>query len=167
MDKMNDGHRDNHGGLSRRAVRRRVLMGGLIVSPCGSDVLECTIHDRSEAGGKVRLPDERQIPMKCYFVDLRHQNVHTAELIWRRGKFIGLSLSEAHTLDDPPPSELEHVYQPSVRAKLRQIGILGRIGYTLDDCLSLVGASRVTYAQWRAVGSQARRSRQPLDGPGG
>src|SRR5258706_14565103 len=138
MDKMSGGIGNKEYGPSRRGARRhRVLMGGLIVTPCGSDVLECTVLNSSEGGAKVRVLGERLIPKEFRFVHLKHQNVHTARLIWRRGQLIGLSFSDGHALDEPLPLELIPVYRPFVRAKLRQIGSLLRRVHSFEDSLSL------------------------------
>jgi hypothetical protein len=159
---MSGGLGNKQSGRSQRTARRhRVLMGGLIVSPCGSDVLECTVLDSSEAGAKVRVLGERLIPKEFRFVHLKYQNVHTARLIWRRGQLIGLSFSDSQALDEPLPLELTPVYRPFVRAKLRQIGALLRKGHSLEDSLSLTGTNRLSYDRWREVVAPASRQRKP------
>ena len=135
---------------NRRVTNRgRVLVGGLIVCPIGSAVLECTVYDSSESGAKIRVSDERRIPSEFYFVNLKRQNAYNTQLIWRRSHFAGLSLRDAHALDEPLPEEMENVYRPFVRAKLRQIGTLIRNGHSLEECLSFTGVDRLTYERWR------------------
>ena len=158
---MSGGLGNKPDGPSRRAARRhRVLMGGLIVTPCGSDVFECTVRDSSEAGAKVRVPGERPIPNEFHFVHLKHQNVQTARLIWQRGQLVGLSFSDGHPLNEPLPLELAPVYRPFVRAKLRQIGALLRKGHSLDDSLSLTGTNRLSYDRWREAVAPVGRQRE-------
>jgi hypothetical protein len=80
---MSEGLGNEQDGPNRRkATRHRILMGGLIVTPCGSGVLECTVLDSSETCAKVRVLSERPIAKEFHFV---HSNTGTFTLLGSSG----------------------------------------------------------------------------------
>ena len=86
---------------ARRAVRRRVLLGGKIVHGAQCEFTQdCTIRNVSDSGARIEVTKGQSVPANFYLIDLRHQVAHEAAVVWRRGTSVGLTFRQTHELKD-------------------------------------------------------------------
>ncbi len=72
-------------------LRTRLRSGKVFDNACRS-LVDCLIHDRSVAGARLRLMADRPIPTRFRLVDEASGIMTEAELIWRRGREVGVRL---------------------------------------------------------------------------
>ena len=92
----------------RRSPRRRVLVGGKIVLP-GGQAFDCTIHDLSEGGARIRTPPERDLPDELILIDLKAGILYLAAVRWREPPWVGVKLVVRQDLRGPLPAALVHL----------------------------------------------------------
>src|SRR6185369_6906705 len=86
--------------LERRPKRRkRVLLGGIVVSADGSHSFNCSIRDVSETGGRILL-NGQQVPSQFYLIEVRDRVAHEAKVIWENEKEVGVSFENTFRLAD-------------------------------------------------------------------
>jgi len=86
--------------LERRPKRRkRVLLGGIVVSADGSHSFNCSIRDVSETGGRILL-NGQQIPSQFYLIEVRDRVAHEAKVIWENEKEVGVLFKNTFRLAD-------------------------------------------------------------------
>ena len=90
----------------RRWKRNRVLLAAKFVYGDQRQFTpECTIWNLTGNGAAVRFPDEQPLPPVMELVESRSGRAHRAVVIWRRGGFIGLELSETRELRAAVPGD--------------------------------------------------------------
>lgn len=90
----------------RRRRRNRVLLAAKFVYGDKRQFTpECTIWNLTEFGAAVRFPDAQPLPPVVELVEARSGRAHRAHIIWRRGGWIGLELSETRELRTAVPSD--------------------------------------------------------------
>ena len=148
MNKVSPEHEAD--GMERRNERRRrVLFFGKLSDETGTRVVECGISNVSAAGAQVRLYAEHSLPDQVYLIDAKTSSAHWAEIIWRRGLRWGLSFAETYDLEKDVPEKQKFLKRILVETKLRQIEVLEGKGFTLDEALDAVGATRTLLERWR------------------
>lgn len=75
----------------RKHRRPRTLKDGRIVFNSGSSSIDCIIRDRSESGAKLRVPAPTALPEYFELLSLSERMVHPAQIMWRRGDFVGIA----------------------------------------------------------------------------
>ena len=75
----------------RRCRRRRVLREGRIVLNAGWSLVNCAIHDQSEAGAKLRVPATTALPNNFELLCVTERMLYQTELMWRRGDDLGVA----------------------------------------------------------------------------
>ena len=78
-------------GDKRMALRQRTrLRSGKIADPLNRFLTECLVFDRSDMGGRLRLPTGVPLPPWIQFYDDQSAILYHADVIWRRGADIGI-----------------------------------------------------------------------------
>lgn len=79
------------GGEKRRAARHRTLLRpGRIFDTTNRFLLDCSFHDVSATGVRVRLMDDMAIPVVVMVLDVRELKSRKARIAWRKGRDVGL-----------------------------------------------------------------------------
>jgi hypothetical protein len=90
----------------RRANRNRVLLAAKFVyGPQRQFTPECTIWNLTNGGAAVRFPEDQPLPPVMELVETRSGRAHRAVVIWRRGGWVGLELSNSRDLRVAMPSD--------------------------------------------------------------
>ena len=74
---------------ARQSPRRRVLDTGLI--RFGDYSVPCVLRNSSEAGAALDVGPGNSIPEKFTLIVVRRKKIYSCDVIWRRGKRIGVS----------------------------------------------------------------------------
>jgi hypothetical protein len=90
----------------RRHPRNRVLLSAKFVyGEQRQYTPECTIRNLTEAGAAVSFPEGEPLPPVMELVETRSGRAHRAVVIWRRGGFVGLELSQSRDLRAVPAAD--------------------------------------------------------------
>jgi hypothetical protein len=102
-DRRSDDRRsgDRRAGEQRAAQRRRVLLSGLIVKTDFGGVFRCGVHDVSDGGARLKIPEGILLPAQFWLIANSAGKAYEAETIWRRYPSVGVSVSEPIDLQDP------------------------------------------------------------------
>jgi hypothetical protein len=133
----------------RNERRRRVLLFGKVSDATGAHVAECAISNLSAIGAQIRLYGEHTPPSHVYLIDAKTHSAHLSEVIWRRGDRVGLSFLTTFDLDKEIPERLHFLKTLLIATKLRQVELLEGKGFTLDESLEAISATRTAYERWR------------------
>lgn len=79
----------------RREPRLRTLLSGSIMFDDHRCTMDCAVRNLSAHGAKVVLPDAYRIPQSFELAIPHHDQVHRAEVAWRKGDAAGLVLADA------------------------------------------------------------------------
>jgi hypothetical protein len=71
---------------------RTRLRSGRILDSRNRLLAEASLHDRSSAGWRLRLLEDVPLPPRFRFYDDEQQRAFDADLIWRRGRDIGVGI---------------------------------------------------------------------------
>jgi hypothetical protein len=107
----------------RREPRLKTLLGGIIKFDDHVSTMDCTIRSLSAYGARVVLSEAFRIPDAFDLAVPHHDQVHRAEVAWRRGECAGLVLSDAkpHEKRAPrhmTPRELRREHQKELNGAL-------------------------------------------------
>jgi hypothetical protein len=87
----------------RNSERRRTrLRSGKIADAAGRFIVECMLHDRSEAGARLRPVASAAIPERIVLYDDERETAVAADIIWRRGLELGCRFTGAVMVADNP-----------------------------------------------------------------
>lgn len=75
---------------SRAELRRRTLKGGKIVFNHHQSVLDCTIRDLSEAGCRIIVQNQTDLPADFELHLTSSDEKYQSQIIWRKGKEAGV-----------------------------------------------------------------------------
>lgn len=94
-------------GVDQRKLRRnRVLLAAnFVFGPQRQFTPECTIRNLTETGAAVRFESDVPVPAVVTLVEKRSGRAHRAQIVWRRGGWIGLELSETRELRTAIPTD--------------------------------------------------------------
>ena len=70
--------------------QRTRLRSGKIIDPEGRFLTECLIFDRSETGGRLRVPAGTALSSWIQFYDDQSAILYHADVVWRRDRDIGI-----------------------------------------------------------------------------
>jgi hypothetical protein len=149
MTKISPERGEDSGEERRNERRRRVLLFGKISDPTGAQVAECAISNLSPIGAQIRLYGEYLPPSQVYLIDAKTLSAHLSEVIWHRSDRLGLSFRTTLDLEKEIPERLHFLKTLLIATKLRQVELLEGKGFTLDESLEAIGATRTTYERWR------------------
>ena len=142
-------HRGDGDEERRIERRRRVLFFGRISDASGATVADCAITNLSSTGAQVRLHAARTLPRLVYLIDPKTHAAHLCEIVWQRGDRLGLHFRETFDLDQEIDKRLRFLKTQLIEAKLKQVDLLEAKGFTLDQALEAIGATRTAYERWR------------------
>jgi hypothetical protein len=92
----------DRGGVDQRASpRRRVLLSALVVKPDFSGMFRCGVHDVSDHGARLKIPNGLLLPSEFWLVATSAGLAYEARTIWRRYPSVGVSVGEPVDLHDP------------------------------------------------------------------
>jgi hypothetical protein len=78
-------------GDKRGNTRQRTrLRSGKVIDPNDRFLTECLVFDRSESGGRLRVPAGTTLPAWIQFYDDQSAVLYQADVIWRRDRDIGI-----------------------------------------------------------------------------
>jgi len=126
-----------------------VLLFGRISDATGAQIAECAISNLSSTGAQVRLYTEQSFPSLVYLLDAKTHAAHLSEIVWQRDGRMGLSFHETFDLDKDTPDRLSFLKTLLIDTKIRQVEMLEAKGFTLDEALEAIGATRTAYERWR------------------
>jgi hypothetical protein len=137
-------------GSERRAERRRrVLFYGRISDATGAQVGDCAISNLSATGAQIRLCAERTPPTLIYLIEPKTHIAYLCQVVWQRGDRVGLNFRNTFDLDKEIDERLHFLKTLLIETKLKQVDLLEAKGFTLDEALETIGATRTTYERWR------------------
>jgi hypothetical protein len=88
---------------ARRAARQRVLLTALVAYDQVGISFRCTIHDRSQSGARLKLPEGMVVPGQLWVVDVADGVAYQATTLWRRYPNVGVTLTDPVDLKRPSP----------------------------------------------------------------
>lgn len=90
----------------RRAGRQRALLAGKLANEDATRTLDCIIRNISADGAMIETATPLMIPSQLHLVQIKEGVAWDAEVIWRRGNRIGLSLGDRHDLRETTQAQL-------------------------------------------------------------
>ncbi len=100
----------------RRVPRLRTLLGGIVQFDDHTSTMDCTIRSLSAYGARVELAEAFRLPDAFDLAIPHHDQVHRAEVMWRRGERAGLALTDLKPREAPvrrhmTPRQLRRAHQ--------------------------------------------------------
>jgi len=89
------------GGDQRASPRRRVLLSALVVKPDFSGLFRCGVHDVSDHGARLKIPNGLLLPSEFWLVATSAGLAYEAQTVWRRYPSVGVSVGDPVDLHDP------------------------------------------------------------------
>lgn len=89
------------GGDQRTSPRRRVLLSALVVKPDFSGMFRCGVHDVSDHGARLKIPNGLLLPLQFWLVATSAGLAYEAQTVWRSYPSVGVSVGEPVDLHDP------------------------------------------------------------------
>lgn len=90
----------------RRANRQRALLAGKLANEDATSSIDCVIRNLSADGAMIETTTPHLIPSHLHLVQIKEGVAWDAEVIWRRGNRIGLSLGDRHDLRENTEKQL-------------------------------------------------------------
>ena len=79
------------GQEKRRAARHRTrLRPGKLFDTGNRFLVDCSFHDLSATGARIRLMDDKEIPATLLLLDVRELATRRARIAWRKERDLGL-----------------------------------------------------------------------------
>lgn len=126
-----------------------MLFFGRISDATGAQVADCAISNLSPTGAQVRLYAERTLPRLVYLIEPKTHAAYLCQVVWQRDDRVGLSFRNTFDLDKEIDERLHFLKTLLIETKLKQVDLLEAKGFTLDEALQAIGATRTTYERWR------------------
>lgn len=83
------------GSERRRSSRRDVTLGGRLFFGLAGLSMDCVIRDLSDHGARVAVPSAAwKAPKEIHLLSLREGRVYSGEVVWNRGRYLGLNFSQ-------------------------------------------------------------------------
>ena len=141
----------SEGGIEERRTerRRRVLFFGRISDATGAQVADCAISNLSPTGAQVRLYAERTLPTLVYLIEPKTHAAYLCQVMWQRADRVGLCIRHTLDLDIEIDERLHFLKTLLIETKLKQVELLEAKGFSLDEALEAIGATRTVYERWR------------------
>jgi hypothetical protein len=78
----------------RRSQRRNCTLGGRLFFGLAGLSIDCVIRDISDHGARVAVPSAAwKAPKEVHLLSLREGQVYSGEVVWNRGRYLGLNFS--------------------------------------------------------------------------
>ncbi|MBI5939220.1 MAG: PilZ domain-containing protein [Caulobacterales bacterium] len=90
----------------RRVGRQRALLAGKLANEDATSTVDCVIRNISADGAMIETTTPQLIPNQLHLVQIKEGVAWDAEVIWRRGNRIGLSLGDRHDLRESTEKQL-------------------------------------------------------------
>ena len=90
----------------RRAGRPRALLAGKLANEDATSTLDCVIRNISADGAMIETTTPQMVPGQLHLVQVTEGVAWDAQVIWRRGNRIGLSLGDRHDLRETTEKQL-------------------------------------------------------------
>jgi hypothetical protein len=96
-----------------REARRRTCLSGKLVygdgTASGQDIftVDCSIHDLSGGGAKIKLAQRRPLPSSLYLIITKFCIAYRAELAWMNYPSRGLRFCTTYRLESPLPEDAQ------------------------------------------------------------
>ena len=85
----------------RRSSRRDVTLGGRLFFGLAGLSIDCIIRDLSDHGARVAVPSAAwKAPKEIHLLSLREGRVYSGEVVWNRGRYLGLDFSLVQAATD-------------------------------------------------------------------
>jgi hypothetical protein len=143
--------------------RRRVLFFGRIADETGATLTDCAITNLSSTGAQVRLYAARTLPRLVYLIDPKTHAAHLSQVVWRRDDRLGLHFHNTFDLDKELDERLHFLKTLLIETKLKQVELLETKGFSLEQALEAIGATRTTYDRWRREELLHEETRTTMD----
>ena len=108
------------GAERRRSTRRDVTLGGRLFYGLAGLSIDCVIRDISDHGARVAVPSAAwKAPREIHLLSLREGRVYSGEVVWNRGRYIGLNFSivqPADALTDPMQAPIKAAWAATQKA---------------------------------------------------
>lgn len=85
----------------RRGPRRRVLLSALVVRPDFSGLFRCGVHDVSDHGARLKIPNGLLLPADFWLIATSAGLAYEAKTVWRGYPNVGVSVGEPIDLHEP------------------------------------------------------------------
>jgi hypothetical protein len=108
----------------RLVPRLKTLLGGIIQFDDNASTMDCTVRSLSAFGARIVLSEAFRVPDAFNLVIPHHDQVHRAQVIWRRGDCAGLALADVEEHEEPAPRrhmtprEMRQAHQKEMDAAL-------------------------------------------------
>jgi hypothetical protein len=93
------------GAERRRSPRRSCTLGGRLFFGLAGLSIDCIIRDISDHGARIAVPSAAwKAPKEIHLLSLREGKVYSGEVVWNRGRYLGLNFSlvqAAEAIADP------------------------------------------------------------------
>jgi hypothetical protein len=140
---------DVSGEERRGERRRRVLFFGRVSDATGAQLADCAISNLSATGAQIRLHGERKLPRLIYLIEPKTHTAYLCQVVWQRADRAGLCFQNTLDLDREIDERLHFLKRMLIETKLKQVELLEAKGFSLDDALEAIGATRIAYERWR------------------
>ena len=104
----------------RRSERRNCTLGGRLFFGLAGLSIDCVIRDISDHGARVAVPSAAwKAPKEVHLLSLREGQVYSGEVVWNRGRYLGLNFSAvqpAAAVADPLLAPLKAAWSAAQRA---------------------------------------------------
>ncbi len=85
----------------RRSSRRDVTLGGRLFFGLAGLSIDCIIRDISDHGARIAVPSAAwKAPKEIHLLSLREGRVYSGEVVWNRGRYLGLDFSQVQAAAD-------------------------------------------------------------------
>src|SRR5215472_8589252 len=89
------------GAERRRSPRKTCTLGGRLFYGLAGLSIDCVIRDISEHGARVAVPSAAwKAPKEIHLLSLREGKVYSGEVVWNRGRYLGLNFSKVQQAED-------------------------------------------------------------------
>jgi hypothetical protein len=78
----------------REEPRLRCLLTGRIVLEAHQSTMDCTVRSMSAHGARIVASDPFRVPDEFDLAVPHHDEMHHAQVVWRKGENLGLALSD-------------------------------------------------------------------------
>ena len=89
------------GAERRRSTRRTCTLGGRLFYGLAGLSIDCVIRDISDHGARIAVPSAAwKAPKEIHLLSLREGKVYSGQVVWNRGRYLGLDFSQVQTAED-------------------------------------------------------------------
>jgi len=85
----------------RRRLRKKALLGGVVVHNAGQYAFRCAIRDLAESGARIEFPNGQVFPASVYLINIGARTGHEAKVTWVRDSEAGLTFVNSFDLNEP------------------------------------------------------------------